>query len=39
VQFRDGLIGDDGTITDETTRNFLQGFVDSFAKLVEACAK
>lgn len=39
VQFKDGLISDDGTIADETTRNFLQGFVDSFAKLVEACAK
>ena len=39
VQFKDGLIGDDGEIADETTNKFLQGFVDNFAKLVEAMAK
>ena len=39
VQFRDGLIGDDGAIADETSRKFLQTFVDNFAKLVAAMAK
>lgn len=34
VVFKDGLIDDDGDIADETTRKFLQGFVDNFAKLI-----
>jgi len=38
VQFKDGMIADDGSIADETTRKFLQGFVDKFARLVEAMA-
>ena len=39
VQFKDGLIGEDGAIADETARKFLQGFVDNFARLVDAMAK
>ena len=31
---KQGLIDDQGNITDETTRNFLQGFIDRFATLV-----
>jgi chromate reductase len=38
IQFRDGLIEEDGTITDEKTRAFLQTFIDNFAKLVDAMA-
>jgi len=34
VSFKPGLIGADGAITDESTRKFLQGFVDQFATLV-----
>jgi chromate reductase, NAD(P)H dehydrogenase (quinone) len=39
VQFKDGLIDDDGNIGAEDTRKFLQGFVDRFAELVGAFAK
>ena len=38
VQFKDGLIGEDGAIGDETARKFLQGFVVNFVRLVEAWA-
>jgi chromate reductase len=34
VSFKPGLIDADGAITDESTRKFLQGFVDQFATLV-----
>ena len=34
LTFKDGLIDADGTITDESTRKFLQGFVDQFLALV-----
>ncbi|MFZ0609599.1 MAG: NADPH-dependent FMN reductase [Xanthobacteraceae bacterium] len=34
VQFKPNLFADDGTIGDETTQKFLQGFVDRFAVLV-----
>jgi len=33
LTFKDGLIDDAGTITDEGTRKFLQGFVDQFIAL------
>jgi len=39
VQFKDGLIDDSGNVTDETTKKFLQGFVDNFVKLVAAIAR
>ena len=32
IQFKDGLVDESGTITDEKTRAFLQGFVDGIAK-------
>ena len=32
IQFKDGLVDENGTITDEKTRAFLQGFVDGIAK-------
>jgi chromate reductase len=35
IQFKPGLIDDDGTIADDSTRGFLQAFVDQFAALVE----
>lgn len=38
VQFKDGLIDDDGNITEESARKILQSFVDEFSKLVEALA-
>jgi chromate reductase len=34
VSFKPGLIDADGAIEDESTRKFLQGFVDQFATLV-----
>ena len=34
LQFKPGLIADDGTVTDEGTRGFLKNFVDQFAVLV-----
>jgi len=36
VQFQDGLIDDQGNVSDEKTQKFLQGFIDSFAALVGA---
>src|SRR5690606_34902782 len=30
IHFKDGMIADDGTIANEETRKFLQGFVDKF---------
>lgn len=39
VLFKDGLIDEAGSIADETAKKFLQGFVDSFARLVGAMAK
>jgi len=39
VVFKDGLVDDDGNVTDETSRKFLQGFIDNFAALVEKTAK
>jgi chromate reductase, NAD(P)H dehydrogenase (quinone) len=38
VQFKDGLIDDDGNVTDEATRKILLSFMDEFAKLVDALA-
>jgi chromate reductase, NAD(P)H dehydrogenase (quinone) len=38
VQFKPNLIDDHGNIGDETTKTFLQGFVDRFAALVTALA-
>ena len=38
IQFKDGLIEDDGNVTDESTRKILQSFVGEFTKLVEALA-
>ncbi len=39
VTFKDDLIAADGTIADEKTRAFLQGFVDRFAELIAALDK
>jgi chromate reductase len=33
ITFKPGLIAEDGTVTDESTRGFLKGFVDQFAAL------
>ena len=38
VQFKPNLVDDQGNITDENTRKFLQSFVDRFATLVERLA-
>jgi chromate reductase len=38
VAFSDGLIDEDGNISKEDTRKFLQGFIDRFAELIEATA-
>jgi chromate reductase len=35
VTFKPNLVDDQSNITDETTKKFLQGFVDRFATLVE----
>jgi chromate reductase, NAD(P)H dehydrogenase (quinone) len=35
VQFKPNLVDDQGNISDENTKKFLQGFVDRFATLVE----
>jgi chromate reductase, NAD(P)H dehydrogenase (quinone) len=35
VQFKPNLVDDQGNIGDESTKTFLQGFVDRFARLVE----
>lgn len=37
LQFRDELIAPDGTVADDATRKFLQGFVDAFVAWVERC--
>src|SRR4029078_2871800 len=34
IAFKQGLIADDGAVTDESTRGFLKGFLDQFAALV-----
>lgn len=33
IQFKQGLIADDGTVTDDSTRNFLKSFLDQFVAL------
>jgi len=38
VQFKPNLVDDQGNITDENTKKFLQSFVDRFATLVERLA-
>ncbi|UYC13778.1 NADPH-dependent FMN reductase [Xanthomonas sp. CFBP 8445] len=35
LQFKDGLIAEDGTIDDERTRKFLAGFVDKFIAWID----
>jgi chromate reductase, NAD(P)H dehydrogenase (quinone) len=35
IQFKPNLVDDQGNVTDENTKTFLQGFVDRFATLVE----
>ena len=39
VVFSEGLIDDEGNVTKEETRKFLQGFVDKFARLIDALKK
>jgi chromate reductase, NAD(P)H dehydrogenase (quinone) len=39
IQFKQGLIADDGTVTDDSTRGFLKGFLDQFATLVARFAQ
>jgi chromate reductase, NAD(P)H dehydrogenase (quinone) len=34
VTFKPNLIDDEGNISDDSTRKFLQGFIDQFASLV-----
>jgi len=38
IQFKPNLIDEAGNVTDESTKTFLQGFVDRFATLVERLA-
>jgi chromate reductase len=38
IHFRDELIADDGTISNDGTRKFLQGFVDSYAAWIRRFA-
>jgi chromate reductase, NAD(P)H dehydrogenase (quinone) len=38
VTFKPDLVDKDGNIADEATRQFLQGFIDRFATLVERLA-
>jgi chromate reductase, NAD(P)H dehydrogenase (quinone) len=38
IQFKPNLVDDQGNVTDESTKTFLQGFVDRFATLVERLA-
>lgn len=33
LQWKEGVIGDDGSISDERTKGFLQGFIDKFGAL------
>jgi len=35
IQFERGLITDDGDVTDESTREFLRGFMAEFAGFIE----
>lgn len=35
IHFRDGLIDDDGNVSDDGTRRFLQSFIDRFAEWVK----
>lgn len=35
LSWKDGVITDDGSVTDERTKGFLQGFVDKFAAWVD----
>lgn len=39
ITLKPGLIAEDGTVTDEDTRAFLQSFVDQFADLVEQLSR
>ena len=39
IQYRDGLFASDGTVTDETTRTFLETFVDNFVLLIEGTVR
>jgi chromate reductase len=34
IQFKPGLIADDGTVAEDSTKSFLQGFLNQFATLV-----
>ena len=38
IQFKDGLIADDGTIANDSTQKFLQGFVDKYVVWVKRFA-
>jgi chromate reductase len=38
IQFKPDLIGDDGTVADDSTKGFLQGFLNQFAALVAKLA-
>ena len=35
IQFKDGLITDDGEVTVESTREFLRGYMAAFADFIE----
>ncbi len=39
VKYQDGMFDSDFNVTNEDTKKFLQGFVDNFAKLVDAMAE
>lgn len=39
IRFRDGLIAEDGTVTDEEVRKFLQNFIDRYVAWVERFRK
>lgn len=37
IRYRDGLIADDGTVTDESTRRFLLSFLEGLRDLIARC--
>ena len=39
LTWKDGMIGNDGSITDENTKTFLQGFIDKFASWTDRHAQ
>ena len=38
ISFKPGLVDANGAVTDENTRQFLQGFIERFAALLAGCS-